>query len=103
MPVQPQLRAPGAALPDRVEKAVSTLEEWLAAEPFRAPDADELAELRLGPKELAAAVRAGRLVKIADGVAALGWEIPDESRDAVRKVLPPQFGIDGAGFISKRG
>jgi len=47
---------------------VGTLEEWLAAEPFRAPDADELAELRLGPKEQAAAVRAGRLVKIADGV-----------------------------------
>lgn len=63
-----RIRTPGAALPDRVEKAVSTLEEWLAAEPFRAPDADELAELRLGAKELAAAVRAGRLVKIADGV-----------------------------------
>ncbi|MEH3140704.1 MAG: SelB C-terminal domain-containing protein [Mycobacterium kyogaense] len=63
-----RVREPAAALPDRVEKAVSTLEEWLAAEPFRAPDADELAELHLGPKELAAAVRAGRLVKIADGV-----------------------------------
>ncbi|TRW86155.1 selenocysteine-specific translation elongation factor [Mycolicibacterium sp. 018/SC-01/001] len=63
-----RVRRPGVALPARVEKAVSTLEEWLAAEPFRAPDADELAELGLGPKELAAAVRAGRLVKIADGV-----------------------------------
>ncbi|TDL10468.1 selenocysteine-specific translation elongation factor [Mycolicibacterium obuense] len=63
-----RIRTPGAALPDRVEKAVCTLEDWLTAEPFRAPDADELAELRLGPKELAAAVRAGRLVKIADGV-----------------------------------
>ncbi|MEW5812483.1 MAG: SelB C-terminal domain-containing protein [Actinomycetota bacterium] len=63
-----RLRRPGTALPDRVEKAVCTLEEWLAAEPFRAPDADELAELGLGPKELAAAARAGRLVKIADGV-----------------------------------
>ncbi|MBX7452181.1 SelB C-terminal domain-containing protein [Mycolicibacterium sp. 3033] len=63
-----RVRMPGAALPDRVEKAVSTLEDWLAAEPFRAPVADELAELHLGAKELAAAVRAGRLVKIADGV-----------------------------------
>jgi hypothetical protein len=41
--------------------------------------------------------------KIADGLLALGWEIPDESRDAARKVLPPQFGIDGSGRITKRG
>jgi hypothetical protein len=40
--------------------------------------------------------------KIADGLAALGWEIPDEQRDAVRKVLPPQFGVNGAGLITKR-
>jgi hypothetical protein len=40
--------------------------------------------------------------KIADGVAALGWEVPDDQRDAVRKVLPPQFGVDGSGQITKR-
>ncbi|OBH02861.1 SelB C-terminal domain-containing protein [Mycobacterium sp. E1747] len=62
------VRAPGAGLPARVDKAVRTVEEWLAAEPFRAPEADELAELKLGPRELAAAVRAGRLARIADGV-----------------------------------
>jgi selenocysteine-specific elongation factor len=62
------VRQPGAGLPARVDKAVHTVEEWLAAEPFRAPEADELAALKLGPRELAAAVRAGRLTRIADGV-----------------------------------
>jgi hypothetical protein len=41
--------------------------------------------------------------KIADGLAQLGWEIPEEKRDAVRKVLPYEFGIDGTGHVSKRG
>lgn len=40
--------------------------------------------------------------KIADGLVGLAWEIPDEQRDSVRKVLPPQFGVNGAGLISKR-
>ncbi|GAB4947596.1 SelB C-terminal domain-containing protein [Mycobacterium avium subsp. hominissuis] len=62
------VRAPGAGLPARVDKAVREVEAWLAAEPFRAPEADELAGLGLGPRELAAAVRAGRLTRIADGV-----------------------------------
>lgn len=41
--------------------------------------------------------------KILDGIAALGWEIPDEKREQVRKVLPYEYGIDGAGKITKRG
>ncbi len=41
--------------------------------------------------------------KIADGYVALGWEIPDDQRDAVRKVLPPQYAVDGAGLMTKRG
>ena len=40
--------------------------------------------------------------KIANGLIELGWEIPDEERDAVRKALPPEFGIDGSGKVSKR-
>ncbi|MHA0285683.1 SelB domain-containing protein [Mycobacterium sp. C3-094] len=83
-----RVRRPGAALPDRVEKAVGTLEEWLAAEPFRAPDADELAELRLGPKELAAAARAGRLVKIADGVV-LGPDAYERAAQILAGVAQP--------------
>ena len=40
--------------------------------------------------------------KIADGLVNLGWEIPDDQRDAVRKVLPPQFNVDGSGRVTKR-
>jgi hypothetical protein len=40
--------------------------------------------------------------KIADGLAALGWEIPEEQREPVRKVLPPQYSVNGAGSITKR-
>lgn len=40
--------------------------------------------------------------KIADGLAARGWAVPEDQRDAVRKVLPPQFGVDGAGLLTKR-
>jgi len=41
--------------------------------------------------------------KIADGFAALGWEVPEEQRDAVRKALPAQYSVDGSGFVTKRG
>lgn len=41
--------------------------------------------------------------KVADGFVTLAWEIPEEQRDAVRKVLPYQYTVDGAGLVSKRG
>lgn len=85
------VRAPGAGLPSRVEKAVRAVEEWLAAEPFRAPDADELAELKLGSRELAAAVHAGRLTRISDGVV-LGPEAFDRAA-AVLATLPQPFTV----------
>lgn len=88
------VRPPGARLPARVDKAVRTVEEWLAAEPFRAPEADELAELKLGTRELAAAVRAGRLSRIADGVV-LG---PDAAERAagILAALPQPFTVSEA-------
>jgi selenocysteine-specific elongation factor len=88
------VRAPGASLPTRVEKAVRTIEEWLAAEPFRAPEADELAELQLGPRELAAAARAGRLTRIADGVV-LGADALDRAV-SVLATLPQPFTVSEA-------
>lgn len=88
------VRAPGAGLPARVDKAVRTVQEWLAAEPFRAPEADELAELNLGPRELAAAVRAGRLTRIADGVV-LGPGALDRAAD-VLATLPQPFTVSEA-------
>lgn len=86
-----RVRPPGLALPPRVDAAVRTVETWLAAAPFRAPDADALAEVNLGPPELAAAVRAGRLLRIADGVV-LG---PDALQRAaeVLATLPQPFTV----------
>jgi selenocysteine-specific elongation factor len=56
------------SLPDPVEFAVRTVEKKLTETPFRAPEADELRALGLGRRELAAAIRLGRLTAIADGV-----------------------------------
>jgi selenocysteine-specific elongation factor len=88
------VRPPGARLPARVDSAVRTVEEWLAAEPFRAPGAGELAELKLGTRELAAAVRAGRLTRIADGVV-LGPDALDRAA-SVLATLPQPFTVSEA-------
>ncbi|MGY1683823.1 selenocysteine-specific translation elongation factor [Geodermatophilus sp. SYSU D01176] len=57
-----------AGLPAWVQQAVDGIRATLAADPFAAPDAEELRAAGLGPRELAAAVRDGQLVRIADGV-----------------------------------
>ncbi|WP_199433035.1 selenocysteine-specific translation elongation factor [Qaidamihabitans albus] len=64
------VRRPATAhqLPPRVERAVCRVEERLAEQPFQAPEADDLAALGLGVRELAAAERAGRLLRITEGV-----------------------------------
>lgn len=41
--------------------------------------------------------------KILDGIATLGWVIPEEQRDPMRKALSYEYGIDGDGKITKRG
>ncbi len=55
----------------RAEKSIAALEKQLTAEPFTAPESDDLNRLGLGPRELAAAERVGRLIRIADGVVLL--------------------------------
>ncbi|NHC15844.1 selenocysteine-specific translation elongation factor [Motilibacter deserti] len=64
--VVPAAGAP--ALPAPVAAAVQAVAADLAEAPFRAPEADRLASLGLGVRELAAAVRVGALLKVADGV-----------------------------------
>jgi selenocysteine-specific elongation factor len=59
---------PGPALPDRVLAAVRLLRDDLAGQPFAAPDAARLRELGLDTRALAAAARAGMLLRIADQV-----------------------------------
>lgn len=40
--------------------------------------------------------------KIADGLCALGWPVPEDERAAARKALPPQFNVNGQGLVTKR-
>ena len=56
------------ALPEAVERGLRAVRKQLADAPFRAPEADQLRDLGLGRRELSAAVRAGQLVQLADGV-----------------------------------
>ncbi|HET7325971.1 MAG TPA: selenocysteine-specific translation elongation factor [Nocardioidaceae bacterium] len=57
-----------AALPADVERAVVQLEGDLREAPFRAPDADRLADLGLDAAATAAAARAGRLLRVSPAV-----------------------------------
>lgn len=50
------------------ETAVTELEQRLGAAPFAAPLADDLDELGLGPREVAAAERVGRLLRLGEVV-----------------------------------
>lgn len=53
------------------EAGVAALEERLREAPFFAPERGDLDDLGLGPAELAAAARLGRLLRLADGVVLL--------------------------------
>jgi selenocysteine-specific elongation factor len=53
------------------EPAIAEVERTLTAHPFHAPEAQELAALGLGARELAAAERTGRLLRLRDGVVLL--------------------------------
>jgi selenocysteine-specific elongation factor len=64
-----QDQADGAAgLPAAVAEAVAALRADLDAAPFLAPEAGRLAELGLSPRAVAAAARAGLLLRVADGI-----------------------------------
>ena len=94
--VEGRVCAPGspAVLPGHVEAAVAALAAELREAPFAAADAARLAQLRLGPRELAAAVRAGRLLKVADGV----FLLPDGDARAAEVLarLPQPFTLSRA-------
>jgi selenocysteine-specific elongation factor len=57
-----------AALPEAVQRAVDRIRAGLAIDPFAAPETGDLAAAGLGVRELAAAVRSGQLLRVADGV-----------------------------------
>jgi selenocysteine-specific elongation factor len=58
-------------LPPAVETALASLAEDLAGSPFAAPTADRLRELGLDARTVAAAVKAGRLLRPAPGIVLL--------------------------------
>lgn len=89
------IRDPQAAPRDlgTAEKSVAQLEAQLAKAPFAAPDADTLKDLRLGTNELAAAERAGRLLRI-DSIVLLP-SAPRKAADILAQ-LPGEFTLSEA-------
>ena len=79
----------GPALPEQVLTAVRLLRGDLAGQPFAAPEAARLRELGLDSRALAAAARAGLLLRVADQVVLA----PGADREAARILagLPGPF------------
>ncbi|MFG2104902.1 selenocysteine-specific translation elongation factor [Micromonospora echinaurantiaca] len=82
------------ALPEPVARAVARIRAEYADRPFRAPEAADLADLGLGPREIGAAVRAGALLRLAENVVLL----PGAADEAVRVLagLPQPFTLSAA-------
>jgi len=85
---------PQQPLPADLRRALDALRADLATNPFAAPDAARLAELRLDARRLAALVRAGQLMRIAEGIVLL----PGADDRAVRILsgLDPEFTLSQA-------
>ncbi len=66
--IDPAGAVPGELLPDIALAGVRVLRADLAAAPFAAPDASRLRKLGLDARSIAAAVRAGELMRISDQV-----------------------------------
>ena len=81
-------------LPPPVRAAVDTLRKELERSPFHAPEAGRLAELGLGRRELAAAVTAGALLRVGDGIVLLPGA--DTRAAAVLRALPEPFTLSAA-------
>jgi selenocysteine-specific elongation factor len=60
--------AESSPVPEPLARAVRALRSDLAGDPFRAPEADRLRELGLNPRAIAAAARAGLLLRISEQV-----------------------------------
>ncbi|MDK4274053.1 selenocysteine-specific translation elongation factor [Corynebacterium pseudodiphtheriticum] len=83
------LRLPGHKVDlGAAEASVAKLETWLVDDPFAAPEADELQELRLGAKQLAAAENAGRLLRLGQGIVVLPGA-PQEAKKRIAQLEQP--------------
>jgi selenocysteine-specific elongation factor len=83
------LASGGDALPAELERTLAALANDLASNAFNAPTADRLRELGLDTTRIAAATRAGRLLRLAPGIVLL----PDAEHRAVEELsaLPQPF------------
>jgi selenocysteine-specific elongation factor len=90
-----RVRRPGAV--PAVAPGVVALEQRLAAAPFDAPEQDELDALGLGPRELAAAATAGRLLRLGPAAGPVVL-LPDAPARAMRVLaaLPQPFTLSAA-------
>ncbi|OLZ61956.1 selenocysteine-specific translation elongation factor [Streptomyces sp. IMTB 2501] len=84
----------GPALPTAVRAAVDAVRQDLARTPFRAPEAGRLVQLGLDRRALAAAVTAGVLLRIADGIVLLPGA--DVAAAAELRALPQPFTLSAA-------
>ncbi|MBP2370541.1 selenocysteine-specific translation elongation factor [Pseudonocardia parietis] len=84
--------AADAGPPEHVLAAAARLRADLEADPFAAPDADRLAQLGLGSRELAALERAGELLRLTPEVVLLP-DAPDRALQVLR-------GLDGEFTLS---
>jgi selenocysteine-specific elongation factor len=86
-------RASGESL-GPLEDSIKSLERRLAGTPFAAPETAELAELALGRRELAAAERAGRLLRVTGEIVLLP-DAPQRAAERLRE-LPQPFTTSAA-------
>ncbi|EST19607.1 translation elongation factor [Streptomyces roseochromogenus subsp. oscitans DS 12.976] len=84
----------GPDLPRPVRAAVDAVRQDLARAPFRAPEAGRLVQLGLNRRALAAAVTAGALLRIADGIVLLPGA--DAEAAAELRALPQPFTLSAA-------
>ncbi|MEU4550154.1 SelB domain-containing protein [Nonomuraea dietziae] len=83
-----------SGLPTPVARAVERLRAELSAHPFQAPEAWRLTQLGLGVREVAAAVRAGSLLRVAEGVVLLPGA--DARAAELLRRLPQPFTVSEA-------
>lgn len=87
-------RKDASGLPADIDRPVTELVRRLAQAPFTAPEAAELADLGLGPRELAAAARAGLLVHLT-GTIVLAADAPAHAAEVLAG-LPSPFTVSDA-------
>ncbi|HEU5160511.1 MAG TPA: SelB C-terminal domain-containing protein [Streptosporangiaceae bacterium] len=89
-----RISAPGSGLPRHVLVAVDKIRAELSAAPYRAPAAERLKDLGLTDAALAAAARAGLLLRIAEQVVLAPGA--DAAAGAVLAELPQPFTVSDA-------